>query len=100
MRGWAGKPYYGFDRRVAMEAVKRMGVPEVAFTKLIFGHFHTATNEKDWQLGGSLSGTNAFDHSNGRHCKAHQTSWYVHPEHGEFDWTRWGLACSSTIFFS
>lgn len=91
MRGWAGKPYYGFDRRVAMEAVKRMGAPEHGFTKLVFGHFHTATNEKDWQLGGSLSGTNAFDHSNGRHCKAHQTSWFVHPSHGEFDWTRWWL---------
>lgn len=91
MKGWAGKPYYGFDRRVAMEAVKRMGITEQAFTKLIFGHFHTATNEKDWQLGGSLSGTNAFDHANGRHCKAHQTAWYVHPQHGEFCWTRWWL---------
>lgn len=91
MKGWAGKPYYGFDRRVAMEAVKRMGVPENAFTKLIFGHFHTATNEKDWQLGGCLSGTSAFDHSMGRHCEAHQTSWLVHPEHGEFAWTRWWL---------
>src|SRR3546814_1528056 len=50
--------------------------------------------EKDWQLGGSLSGTNAFDHANGRHCKAHQTGWFVHPEHGEFDWTRWWLARS------
>lgn len=91
MKGWAGKPYYGFDRRVAMEAVKRMGVQEQSFTKLVFGHFHTATNEKDWQLGGSLSGTNAFDHSNGRHCKAHQTAWFVHPVHGEFGWTRWWL---------
>ena len=91
MKGWAGKPYYGFDRRVAMEAVKRMGVKDQAFTKLVFGHFHTATNEKDWQLGGSLSGTNTFDHANGRHCQAHQTSWFVHPTHGEFDWTRWWL---------
>ncbi len=91
MRGWAGKPYYGFDRRVAMEAVKRMGVPDQAFTKLVFGHFHTATNEKDWQLGGCLSGTNAFDHGCGRHAKAHQTAWFVHPTHGEFDWTRWFL---------
>lgn len=91
MKGWAGKPYYGFDRRVAMEAVKRMGVIEHAFTKLVFGHFHTATNEKDWQLGGSLSGTTAFDHANGRHSKAHQTAWFVHQKHGEFDWTRWWL---------
>lgn len=91
MKGWAGKPYYGFDRRVAMEAVKRMGIPDQSFTKMVFGHYHTATNEKDWQLGGSLSGTSAFDHSCGRHSKPHQTSWFVHPGHGEFDWTRWWL---------
>ena len=91
MKGWAGKPYYGFDRRVAMEAVKRMNAEGLRFTKLIFGHYHTATNEKDWQLGGSLSGTNTFDHSQGRACQAHQTSWLVHPEHGEFGWTRWWL---------
>ena len=91
IKGWAGKPYYGFDRRVAMEAVKRMGIVEQAFTKLVFGHFHTATNDKDWGLGGSLSGTTAFDHSCGRHSKPHQTSWFVHKKHGEFDWTRWWL---------
>lgn len=90
IKGWAGKPYYGFDRRVAMEAVKRMGVVEQAFTKLVFGHFHTATNDKDWILGGSLSGTTAFDHSCGRHSKPHQTSWFVN-RHGEFDFTRWWL---------
>ena len=89
IRGWAGKPYYGFDRRVAMEAVKRMGVPEKAFTKLLLGHFHHGFNGDTWLLGGSLSGTDAFDHSCGRHGKPHQTGWFVHPVHGEFDWTRW-----------
>jgi hypothetical protein len=89
IKGWAGKPYYGFDRRVAMEAVKRMGVPEQAFTKLLFGHFHHGFNGDNWIMGGSLSGTDAFDHSCGRHSKPHQTSWFVHPKHGEFDWTRW-----------
>lgn len=89
IKGWAGKPYYGFDRRVAMEAVKRMGVPEAAFTKLVFGHFHHAFNGDLWIMGGSLSGTDAFDHSQGRHSRPHQTSWFVHPKHGEFDWTRW-----------
>lgn len=89
IKGWAGKPYYGFDRRVAMEAVKRLGVPENAFTKLVLGHFHHGMNGDTWLLGGSLSGTNCFDHSCGRHSKPHQTSWFVHPEHGEHDWTRW-----------
>jgi hypothetical protein len=91
IRGWAGKPYYGFDRRAAMEAIKRMGVPESAFTSLLMGHFHHAVNGDVWRLGGSLSGTDAFDHSCGRHSKPHQTSWFVHPVHGEFDWTRWHL---------
>ena len=89
IRGWAGKPYYGFDRRAAMEAVKRMGVPEHAFTKLLLGHFHHGFNADVWMLGGSLSGTDAFDHSCGRFGKPHQTAWFVHETHGEYDWTRW-----------
>lgn len=91
IKGWAGLPYYGFDRRVAMEAVKRMGVPETAFTKMVMGHFHVAVDAPNWLIGGSLSGTNAFDHSCGRHSRAHQTSWLVHPTHGQFAWTRWWL---------
>lgn len=91
IKGWAGLPYYGFDRRVAMEAVKRMGFPETGFTKMVMGHFHVAVDSPNWIIGGSLSGTNAFDHSCGRHSQAHQTSWLVHPEHGQFDFTRWWL---------
>lgn len=91
IKGWAGVPYYGFDRRVAMEAVKRMGFPETGFTKLLCGHFHVAMEGMHWMIGGSLSGTNAFDHACGRHSQAHQTSWLVHPAHGQFDWTRWWL---------
>jgi hypothetical protein len=91
IKGWAGLPYYGFDRRVAMEAVKRMGLPETGFTKMVMGHFHVAVDAPNWLIGGSLSGTNAFDHACGRHSRAHQTSWLVHPKHGQFDWTRWWL---------
>lgn len=91
IKGWAGLPYYGFDRRVALEAVKRMGVPEHAFTKLTMGHFHVAVDAPDWIIGGSLSGTNPFDHACGRHSQAHQTSWLVHPTHGQFNFTRWWL---------
>jgi len=91
IKGWAGIPYYGFDRRVAMEAVKRMNFPETAFTKLVLGHFHVSVDTAHWIVGGSLSGTNAFDHSSGRHSAAHQTSWFVHPVHGQFSFTRWYL---------
>lgn len=91
IKGWAGLPYYGFDRRIAMEAVKRMGMPDVHFTKMVMGHFHVAVDAPHWLIGGSLSGTNAFDHSQGRHSQAHQTSWLVHPTHGQFNFTRWFL---------
>lgn len=88
IKGWAGLPYYGFDRRIAMEAVKRMGVPDAAFTKMVMGHFHVAVDAPHWVIGGSLSGTNAFDHGCGRHSQAHQTCWLVHPKHGQFNFTR------------
>lgn len=92
IKGWAGVPYYGFDRRVAMESVKRMGIEEQEFTKMVVGHFHLSVDAPLWLIGGSLSGTNAFDHSSGRHALPHQTSWFVHPKHGHFDWTRWFLS--------
>lgn len=92
IKGWAGLPYYGFDRRAAMEAVKRMGDQDATFTKMVFGHFHVAVSTLLYNSGGSLSGTNAFDHACGRHAKAHQTTWLVHPEHGEFAFTRWWLS--------
>jgi hypothetical protein len=91
IKGWSGIPYYGIDRRVAMEAVKRMGISDAAFTKLLTGHLHVAMDAPVWKIGGSLSGTDAFDHSCGRHSKPHQSSWFVHPTHGEFDFTRWWL---------
>lgn len=92
IKGWAGIPYYGFERRVAMEAVKRMNAQESGFTKLIFGHFHVSMDGINFLSGGSLSGTNAFDHSCGRHAPAHQTSFLVHPVHGQFGFNRWQLA--------
>lgn len=91
IKGWAGIPYYGFERRVAMEAVKRMNAADSGFTKLLFGHFHISVDAQNFLTGGSLSGTNAFDHSCGRHSPAHQTSFMVHPKHGQFAFTRWRL---------
>lgn len=92
MKGWSGLPYYGFDRRVQKEAVSRMNVPtDKHFTRMVFGHFHVAFNGDYWSSGGCVSGTDAFDHSQGRHSKPHQSSWLVHQKHGEFSWTRWWL---------
>jgi len=92
IRGWAGRPWYGFTRRLEKEALARMDAEEdLHFTKLVFGHWHVANNDQHWLVGGSLPGTSAFDHSQGRHAPPHQTSWLVHPRYGEFDWTRWWL---------
>jgi len=90
VRGWMGKPYYGFDRKVGREAIKRMRskLPGVLFDRLVMGHWHEPANTLDWIIGGSLSGTDAYDHKNGRYAPPLQPIWLVHPKHGEFDWTR------------
>ena len=90
--GTWGIPFYGIERKKQKEAMARMNMPvEKHFDKIIIGHFHTALNHEHWLIGGSLTGTGAFDHQEGRHSRAHQTSWFVHPKYGEFDWTRWFL---------
>lgn len=92
IKGWSGRPWYGFGRRLEKEAVARMNMsPDLHFTKMVFGHWHVANNDQHWSVGGSLSGTDSNDHSQGRHSPPHQTSWFVHPKYGEFDWTRWWL---------
>jgi len=96
VQGWAGIPFYGIERKVGKEAQKRLrALPQlreaVRFDKLLIGHFHTPSNMEDWMIGGSLSGTDAYDHKNGRYSRPTQTGWFVHPKHGEFDWTRFRL---------
>lgn len=91
IKAFSGIPYYSLDRRVALEAIKRIGRHDAEFTKLITGHLHNAFNGPHWMIGGSLTGTDTNDHNNGRHAPPHQTAWFVHPEHGEFDYTRWKL---------
>lgn len=90
--GTWGIPYYGIERRKQREAMARMNRdPKVHFDKIVIGHFHDAINHQHWLIGGNLGGTTANDHKQGRHAPPHQTSWFVHPKHGEFDWTRWWL---------
>ena len=90
--GTWGIPFYGIERKVSRESKARMNMPEHRhFHKIVIGHFHTGLDHPDWFVGGSLSGTDENDHKQGRHMPAHQTSWVVHPEHGEFGFTRWFL---------
>ncbi len=97
IKGTWGIPFYGIERKKQKEAMARMNMTQdTHFDKIVIGHFHTALNHEHWLIGGSLSGTTAFDHEAGRHSRPHQTSWFVHGTkdkrgHGEFDWTRWWL---------
>lgn len=90
--GTWGIPYYGIDRRKQREAMARMNMPdEKHFDKIVIGHFHSALNHEHWLVGGSLSGTDENDHNAGRHSRPHQTAWFVHNRHHEFDWNRFWL---------
>lgn len=90
--GTWGIPFYGIERKKQREAMTRMNMPvEKHFDKIVIGHFHSAVNHEHWNIGGSLSGTTEHDHKAGRHSLPHQTAWFVHPKHGEFNWGRWWL---------
>lgn len=90
--GWAGFPYYGIERLVAREALKRMNAADVRkFHRVIMGHWHAPLAHPWYWIGGSVSGTDAFDHGQGRYSEPKLVSWMIHPEHGEFDRTEWAL---------
>jgi hypothetical protein len=92
IKGTWGIPFYGIERKKQKEAMARMNMtPDKHFDKIVIGHFHTALNHEHWLIGGSLTGTNEFDHKEGRHSHPHQTAWFIHPKHGEFAWQRWWL---------
>jgi hypothetical protein len=90
--GWMGFPYYGIERKASREAMKRMNGPDVTkFDKIIMGHWHAPMEHPVFWIGGSVSGTDAYDHQAGRSAKPQQVSWLVHPTWGEFDRTCWQL---------
>jgi hypothetical protein len=90
--GWMGFPYYGIERRVGREAMKRMNGPDVRkFHRVILGHWHAPMSHPWFWISGSVQGTDAYDHKNGRHAEPSQAAWMVHPKHGEFDRTDFTL---------
>jgi hypothetical protein len=106
VKGWAGVPWYGIERKVGRESQARLrAIMETAhlqqeerqralslgFHKYLFGHFHTSIDAELYDCCPSVSGTDAYDHKEGRYSIPGQVSWLVHPEHGEFDRTRWDL---------
>lgn len=91
VRGWAGFPYYGLQRKVGKEAMKRMRKNLGKFDRIVLGHYHAPLQHPHYWIGGSASGTDAYDHSEGREADPVQSAWFVHPKHGEFDRTDWLL---------
>jgi len=90
--GWMGLPWYSIERKVAKEAVKRLNQPDFKrFHKVILGHWHTPVSTPMYWVNGSVSGTDAYDHKNGRHSTPCQASWLVHKDHGEFSRVDWKL---------
>jgi hypothetical protein len=90
--GWSGFPYYGIERKVSREALKRMNGPDCnKFHKVIMGHWHAPLAHPFYWIGGSVSGTDAYDHKNGRHARPSQAAWFCHPKHSEFDRTDFWL---------
>lgn len=93
IRGWMGVPWYGVERKVGKEAQSRLNIimgdkekaETIGFDKYIFGHFHTPFDAELYACGGSVSGTDAYDHQAGRYSKPSQSAWLVHPDKGEFN---------------
>jgi len=99
IKAWMGIPWYGIERRVAREATARQSIimddliraKEIGFNKIIHGHFHVPFDSPLFTCGGSISGTDAYDHQCGRHADPSQSAWMIHPGHGEFNRTNFQL---------
>ncbi len=99
VNGWSGIPWYGIERRVGKESTARLQLimeditkaQQVGFVKFVFGHFHVPIDTPLYTCTGSVQGTSAYDHKNGRYARPSQSAWLVHPVHGEFDRTNFLL---------
>jgi len=93
IKAWMGIPWYGIERNVARESTARQHIimndlklaREVGFHKIIHGHFHSPFNSRLYSCGGSVSGTDAYDHQAGRYAPPSQSAWMIHPKWGEFN---------------
>lgn len=106
VKGWAGFPYYGLDRMVAREGLKRLrrvmrelrepefdvaaSVKAHLFDRVVLGHWHAPLETPWYLIGGSAQGTTAHDHGEGRFSEPIQCAWFVSPKY-EFDRTNWLL---------
>ena len=99
VRGWMGMPWYGIQRKVAREALARLQIimqdldraKTIGFHRYVFGHWHTPVDLPLYMACGSVQGTDAYDHQQGRHGDPSQSAWIVHPKHAEIDRTNFRL---------
>jgi hypothetical protein len=105
VKAWNGIPWYGIERLRGKEASKRMTAfleqakrehktlqNEIGFRYMSNGHWHVGS----WTSGniltnGCLPGTTEYDHAAGRYAPPGQMSFLMHPRHGIFDLTVWGV---------
>ena len=91
LKAWLGIPYYAADRKLGKEFTARMQLimdqklkaSEIGFHKMVIGHFHVPINTPQYQFGGSVQGTDAYDHKDGRFAVPSQSAWFVHPKYKE-----------------
>lgn len=99
IKAWMGIPWYGIERRTAREATARQSIimddvmkaKDIGFNKIVHGHFHVPFDTPLFCCGGSVSGTDAYDHQSGRHAEPSQSAWMIHPKWGEFNRTNFQL---------
>lgn len=96
IRGWMGIPWYSVERKQNREARARMQLimdatdnelrmmRQVGFHKYVFAHYHYPINTPHYSCCGSVQGTDAYDHLNGRHADPSQSAWLI-SKYGEFD---------------
>jgi hypothetical protein len=82
-----GLPWYGLERYLAKEALRRM--KSGGFDYANVGHYHTPLYLPKLLMNGSLSGTTEYDHSAGRFGPPSQITYLVHRKHGVFNFTAW-----------
>lgn len=85
-----GIPWYGLERFIGKEAIRRMGQREFHYVNC--GHYHTPIFLPKLLMNGSLSGTTEFDHACGRYGPPAQISYLVHRKHGVFNYVAWKFA--------
>lgn len=91
--GWMGLPYYSIERKVARESTARMKLimdridkeadiaKRIGFDKYDIGHWHIAVEHPLYNINPSPSGTDQYDHQQGRLGIPGQTIWFEHPKY-------------------